>query len=110
MSDICNSAASLTILDAVMDTGTVNGPLPPERAGDEELPLIPLSPVLDRSERLKALSKLSLQSLASVFDDHDVTDAGDDDVQVGMATVFDQRFHLFAGFISCTHTELGFHI
>ncbi|KAJ7373027.1 Transient receptor putative cation channel sub A member 1 [Desmophyllum pertusum] len=83
MSDICNSAASLTILDAAMDTGTVNGPLPPERAGDEELPLIPLSPVLDRSERLKALSKLSLQSLASVFDDHDVTDAGDDDVQGG---------------------------
>ena len=63
----------------------MNDPPPPGRPGDEELPLIPLN------ERVKALSKLSLQSLGSVF--NDVVDAGDDDVQVGMVTVFGQRFH-----------------
>ncbi|KAJ7382972.1 hypothetical protein OS493_031474 [Desmophyllum pertusum] len=56
----------------------MNGPLPPERAGDEEFPLIPLSPDLDRSQRAKALSQLSLQSLGSVLDD--ATDDGDDDL------------------------------
>ena len=60
----------------------MNGPLSPERPDDEELPLVPLSPDLDRRQRAKALSQLSLQSQGSV--DYDVTDAVDDDEPVSL--------------------------
>ena len=60
-------------------------PLPPEESGDEELPMIALSPDLDQRQRAKALSQLSLQSLGS--DNYDAADAGDDDDTVGMETV-----------------------
>ncbi|KAL9951616.1 hypothetical protein ACROYT_G044315 [Oculina patagonica] len=55
----------------------MNGPLTPERPDDEELPLMPLSPDLDRRQRAKALSQLSLQTQGSV--DFDAKDAMDDD-------------------------------
>ena len=73
-----------------METNT-NGPLSPEALDKEnELPLIPLGPDLDRRQRAKALSQLSLQSLSSDYHDADeTTDAGDDDEPVGMATVLD---------------------
>ena len=60
-------------------------PLLPEEPGDEELPMMTLSPDLDQRQRAKALSQLSLQSLSS--DNYDAEDAGDDDEPVGMATV-----------------------
>ena len=60
----------------------MNGPLSPERPDDEELPLVPLSPDLDRRQRAKALSQLSLQSQSSV--DYDVTDAVDEDEPVSL--------------------------
>lgn len=41
----------------------------PERRGDEDLPLIPISPALNRSHRAKALSQLSLHSEGSILFD-----------------------------------------
>ena len=41
----------------------------PERRGDEDLPLIPISPALNRSHRAKALSQLSLHSEGSLLFD-----------------------------------------
>ena len=64
----------------------MNAPLSPERHGDEELPLIPISPALNRTQRAQHLSQLSLQSagsrvsIAPVDENHDVT--------VGMAKIF----------------------
>ena len=64
----------------------MNAPLSSERPGDEELPLIPISPALNRTQRAQHLSQLSLQSagsrvsIAQVDENHDVT--------VGMATTF----------------------
>ena len=48
----------------------------PEKRGDEDLPLIPISPALNRNQRAKALSQLSLHSEGSLlfdatFDDND---------------------------------------
>lgn len=43
----------------------MNGPLPPEKPGDEELPLLPVSPALNRRRRAQHLSQLSLQSVGS---------------------------------------------
>ena len=63
----------------------IDAPLLPEEPGNEELPLMTLSPDLDQRQRAKALSQLSLQSLGS--ENYDVADAGDDDEPVGMATV-----------------------
>ena len=63
----------------------MNGPLQPERHGDEEVPLVPLSPDLDQRQRAKALSQLSLQSEGSI--DYDIKDAVDDDEAVGINLV-----------------------
>ena len=41
----------------------------PEKRGDEDLPLIPISPALNRSQRAKALSQLSLHSEGSLLFD-----------------------------------------
>ena len=41
----------------------------PERRGDEDLPLIPISPALNRNQRAKALSQLSLHSEGSLLFD-----------------------------------------
>lgn len=69
-----------------------NAPLSPERPRDEELPLIPISPALNRTQRAQHLSHLSLQSagsrvsiIAPVNENHDET--------VGMATTFRKRFN-----------------
>ena len=59
----------------------MRGHLPQERSGDEEVPLIPLSPDLDRRQRAKALSQLSLQSQGS-----NVYDIEHDEVSVTMTT------------------------
>ncbi|XP_073259168.1 transient receptor potential cation channel subfamily A member 1-like [Porites lutea] len=47
----------------------------PERRGDEDLPLIPMSPALNRSHRAKALSQLSLHSEGSLLFDATFDDA-----------------------------------
>ena len=57
----------------------MNGHLPQERSGDEEVPLILLSSDLDRRQRAKALSQLSHQSQGS-----NVYDIGHDEVSVTM--------------------------
>ena len=59
----------------------MSGHLPQERSGDEEVPLISLSPDLDRRQRAKALSQLSLQWQGS-----NVYDIGHDEVSVTMTT------------------------
>ena len=41
----------------------------PEKRGDEDLPLIPMSPALNRNQRAKALSQLSLHSEGSLLFD-----------------------------------------
>lgn len=68
------------------DHEPIDGQLLPEEPGDEELPLMTLSPDLDQRQRAQALSQLSLQSLGS--DNYDAVDAGYDDQLVGMVTVF----------------------
>lgn len=72
----------------------MNGSLPPYRPGARQNPLAPSSqsPELANGFRPRLLSQLSLQSLAS--DVYDVTDAGDDDEPVGMATVIRNNSHL----------------
>lgn len=69
----------------------MNAPLSPERPRDEELPLIPISPALNRTQRAQHLSHLSLQSagsrvsIAPVNENHEET--------VGRATTFRKRFN-----------------
>lgn len=63
----------------------MNGPLPPERSGEEELPLIPISPALNRRQRAQALSQLSLQSAGSHIFDETVFE--NDDLSVSITTV-----------------------
>ena len=62
-----------------------NVQLPPERSGDEELPLIPLSPALNRRLRAQALSQLSLQSPGSL-DELDAAIVENGDLMVGVET------------------------
>lgn len=52
-----------------MDNNTNDIEAHPERRGDEDLPLIPISPALNRSHRAKALSQLSLHSEGSLLFD-----------------------------------------
>ena len=65
---------------------SMNGHLPQERSGDEEVPLILLSSDLDRRQRAKALSQLSHQSQGS-----NVYDIGHDEVSVTMTTTSKQK-------------------
>ena len=64
----------------------MNSALPNERPSDEELPLIPISPALNRTQRAQHLSQLSLQSAGSRISVVPVD--GNHDVTVGMATKF----------------------
>ncbi|CAH3129504.1 unnamed protein product [Pocillopora meandrina] len=66
---------------------SMNGHLPQERFGDEEVPLILLSSDLDRRQRAKALSQLSHQSQGS-----NVYDIGHDEVSVTMTTTISPPF------------------
>ena len=86
----------------------MNGSLPPYRPGARKNPLVPLSqsPELANGHRPRLLSQLSLQSLAS--DVYDVTDAGDDDEPVGMATVIRNKLPPFVSSdleLNCTRTK-----
>lgn len=80
---------------------SMNGHLPQERSGDEEVPLILLSSDLDRRQRAKALSQLSHQSQGS-----NVYDTGHDEVSVTMTTTSKQKMY-FSFLLSCTCTKMG---
>ena len=60
-----------------------NEPMRSEGLRSEEIPLMPMTPVLHRQKRAQDLSLLSLQSAASQN-----FDAAPVDVTVGMATMF----------------------
>ena len=76
----------------------MSGHLPQERSDDEEVPLISLSPDLDRRQRAKALSQLSHQSQGS-----NVYDIGHDEVSVTMTTTSKQKNVLFFSTFVCMH-------
>ena len=80
---------------------SMNGHLPQERSGDEEVPLILLSSDLDRRQRAKALSQLSHQSQGS-----NVYDIGHDEVSVTMTTTSKQKMY-FSFLLSCARTKMG---
>ena len=52
-----------------MDNKTNDIEAHPEKRGDEDLPLIPISPALNRNQRARALSQLSLHSEGSLLFD-----------------------------------------
>lgn len=77
---------------------SMNGHLPQERSGDEEVPLILLSSDLDRRQRAKALSQLSQGS--------NVYDIGHDEVSVTMTTTSKRKMY-FSFLLSCACTKMG---
>ncbi|CAH3195151.1 unnamed protein product, partial [Porites evermanni] len=65
----------------------------PEKRGDEDLPLIPMSPALNRNQRAKALSQLSLHSEGSLLFDA-TFDGNDAELLVDETVEHPDKLHL----------------
>lgn len=87
-----------------MDNNTNDIGAHPEKRGDEDLPLIPISPALNRNQRARALSQLSLHSEGSLL--FDATFDGNDAELLVCLKILNISMKVIAYYQSMLETEL----